>query len=139
MRESCLLAPSGHGGEFTQPRAHLLADPCTCRQQPGSWSFNSIIRKIALATSTRARGETTLRFPPSSRTRTRSKPISVARARSLPSFIRSLLCRCRWGPRSNAAVVGTENGEQGHTMPYKCLPDEEKRVPCKLALEPILL
>ena len=28
LRESRLLAPSGSGGEFTQPRAHLLADPC---------------------------------------------------------------------------------------------------------------
>ena len=30
LRESRLLAPSGHGGggEFTQPRAQLLADPC---------------------------------------------------------------------------------------------------------------
>ena len=26
---SCLLAPSGRGREFTQPRAHLLAVPCT--------------------------------------------------------------------------------------------------------------
>ena len=30
MRESHLLAPSGHGGEFTQPRDHLLPDPCRC-------------------------------------------------------------------------------------------------------------
>ena len=30
LRESRLLAPSGHGGEFTHPRAHLLADPCRC-------------------------------------------------------------------------------------------------------------
>ena len=29
LRESHLLAPSAHGGgKFTQPRAHLLADPC---------------------------------------------------------------------------------------------------------------
>ena len=28
LRESRLLAPSGRGGEFTQPREHLLADPC---------------------------------------------------------------------------------------------------------------
>ena len=27
LRESHLLAPSGRGGEFTQPRAYLLADP----------------------------------------------------------------------------------------------------------------
>ena len=30
LRESRLLAPSGRGGrEFTQPRTHLIADPCT--------------------------------------------------------------------------------------------------------------
>ena len=29
MRESCLLTPSGHGGEFTQPRGHSFAQPCT--------------------------------------------------------------------------------------------------------------
>ena len=28
LGESRLLAPSGHGGVFTQPRAHLIADPC---------------------------------------------------------------------------------------------------------------
>ena len=29
LRESRLLVTSGHGVEFTQPRVHLLADPCT--------------------------------------------------------------------------------------------------------------
>ena len=28
FRESRLLVPSGAGAEFTQPRAHILADPC---------------------------------------------------------------------------------------------------------------
>ena len=29
LRESRLLTPSGHGGEFTQPRGHSFAQPCT--------------------------------------------------------------------------------------------------------------
>ena len=29
LRDSRLLGPSGRGGEFTQPRAHLLAESCT--------------------------------------------------------------------------------------------------------------
>ena len=30
MRESCIPTPSGREGEFTQPRTHLLAYPCSC-------------------------------------------------------------------------------------------------------------
>ena len=41
LRESRLLAPSGRGGEFTQPRAHLLAEHCTsvtmCPSLPPSY------------------------------------------------------------------------------------------------------
>ena len=39
MRESRLLAPSGRKGEFMQPMAHLLADPCILLENKLLWYF----------------------------------------------------------------------------------------------------
>ena len=39
MRDSRFLAPSGHGGEFMQPRAHLLAHPCILLGNKLLWYF----------------------------------------------------------------------------------------------------